>query len=88
MRTLYFMGPNPENVSGKSFKMWRVARRGRTIQIWWGRATVDKSRRVVPAQELQSKTWTCRSEAAAISDVENRVSEKIREGYSPEKRRT
>lgn len=81
MKTFYFMGTNPNNKSQVSWKMWRIARKGRTVKVSWGPAKIE-NRKVTPVATLQGKTWTFSSEAAAKADEERRIREKLNGGYS------
>jgi len=81
MKILFFMGRNPDNKSGLSWKMWKVRRTGRSVTTWWGRAVV-KARKVVPAGvRLQEKKRTFRSVAEAVAHEERVVREKLAKGY-------
>jgi hypothetical protein len=80
MRVLFFMGRNSRNVSGVSWKLWKIKRRGRSLTAFWG-AAVLQDRRVVPANTLRSRTWTFRTPAAAEASLKARIDEKLRKGY-------
>ena len=45
MRKYFFVGPNKRLKSGMSIKVWKIERRNRRVQVWWGRARLDESRR-------------------------------------------
>ncbi len=84
------MGPNKQNVSGMSYKIWKIARVGRRVRTQWGPATIDHStRKVVPTRALQEflSPSAFPSEAAARADEVRRVKEKLSEGYKPAPRR-
>src|SRR5688572_9997282 len=81
------MGKNLANVSGVSWKLWKIERAGRSLTTWWGSAKLV-SRCVVPSGALQSKTWRFTSEAdAKISEAE-RIKEKLDGGYERSSGRT
>ncbi len=80
MKILFYMGRNPSNKSGLSWKIWKVERKGRTVTTWWGRAIVRK-RKVVPAANLQSKTFRFTSAAAALEYEKKRIRSKLNKGY-------
>lgn len=86
MKIFYYMGPNQKNKSRVSWKMWKIARRARTVQVWWGAATIVQ-RNVTKVNELQSKCWTLPTIAAAKADEERRIREKLNGGYSRKARR-
>jgi hypothetical protein len=80
MKTLFYMGAHPRNVSGVSWKIWKIQRKGKRLQTWWGPAHVVK-RKVVPKFKLQTQSWTFRAEQAAREDEQRRIREKENEGY-------
>jgi hypothetical protein len=80
MRILFFMGRNRRTVSGVSWKIWKIRRQGRSVTALWGRAAV-KRRRVVPANTLQSRTWSFRTTGAAQASLIRRLGSKLRKGY-------
>jgi len=81
MKVFYYMGPNHNNKSRVSWKMWKIDRRERTVSVWWGPAIIVK-RSVTKAATLQSRTWTYSTIAAAKADEERRIQEKLSGGYS------
>lgn len=80
MKTFYYLGPNENNKSRVSWKMWRIHRQGRKITAWWGPAIIV-NRRVTKANTLQSTSWSFPTEAAAKANEKRRIHEKIRGGY-------
>jgi hypothetical protein len=51
MKTFFFVGKNKGNVSGISYKIWKINQSGRMVEVQWGPAKWDKKRRkVVPAK--------------------------------------
>jgi hypothetical protein len=86
MKTFFYMGTNPENRSGFSWKIWKVERQGKTVQAWWGPARV-LNRKPVPAGILQTKKWRFRTEREAIEEESRRIQEKLRKGYKRVPRR-
>jgi len=80
MKTLFYMGSNKQNVSGVSWKVWKIQRKGRRVQTWWGAAHLVR-RKVVPTHSLQTKSWTFRTEEAAREDEQRRIREKLNGGY-------
>jgi hypothetical protein len=80
MKTFSYMGPNEENVSGMSYKIWKIERRNRTVTVWYGGAIV-KSRRPVPGHGQRTKSWTFANQDAAIENEKRRIREKENEGY-------
>ena len=87
MRVFFFMGRNPSNKSGLSWKIWKIARTGRVVTVFWGPARLH-NRRVVPAGKLQSKKRAFGSAAAALVFETNRIQSKTSNGYErrPRKR--
>ena len=79
MKVYFFMRRNPKNVSGMSYKVWKIERKGRKVTAWWGPAVVRR-RRPVPASYLESKTWRFGSERAAVDFEEKRIRSKLDEG--------
>ena len=80
MKVLVYMGPNPANVSGVSWKMWKIGRKGRQVTAWWGKATISRHR-LVPVNKLATKTWRFRTEALAKEYETGRVQRKLGSGY-------
>jgi len=85
MRTLFFMGRNDKNISGVSWKIWRVEQKGRRVRVWWGPATLF-GRRAVLVGVVGRRSWTFGSEKAAREDARRRVAEKLAKGYEVEPR--
>jgi len=80
MKVFFFMGRNPQNVSGVSWKLWRIERRGRSVEVSWGPAVLRR-RRVVPVGILGSRVRTFPTLAEARAFELGRIAEKFREGY-------
>jgi hypothetical protein len=89
MKTFLYMGRNDDNVTGMSYKMWRIERKDRNVTVWYGSAIV-KSRRPLPARELSTKSWTFGNKDAAIENEKRRIREKENEGYQriPRRKKT
>jgi predicted DNA-binding WGR domain protein len=86
VKTFFFMGRNPENKSGVSWKMWKIERAGRTVTVFWGPVVLRK-RRVVPSAKLQTKVFRLSSEATAKAFELARIESKLRSGYQRRPRR-
>jgi hypothetical protein len=80
MKIFFFMGRNPKNNSGISWKIWKIERRGRIIRRWWGRAQIV-DRRVQPAGKLQPHSKTFGSVEAAAVFEQKLIDSKLRGGY-------
>lgn len=80
MKILYFMGRNPENRSGVSWKIWKIARYGRVVEVRWGPATL-RNRRPVMVGVGTTRRWSFTSEAMAIKSEAARLREKLQKGY-------
>jgi hypothetical protein len=80
MKTFFYMGHNRQNVSGVSWKIWKIERKGRKVTVWWGPATIVH-RKPIPTGSLQGMEWTLPSEEKAIEDERLRIEEKLRGGY-------
>lgn len=80
MTALFYMGCNTAQMSGVSFKMYEIGRRGKVATASWGPAIVV-DRRVVSSTWEQTKTWTFKTEEEAAAFVESRIAEKLAEGY-------
>jgi hypothetical protein len=88
MRIFFYVGRNEALKSGISSKIWKIARKGRIVQSWWGRAKYDvKSRRVRPEFELLTKSWRFPSMEQAEVAMRARIAAKINEGYQRSPRR-
>ena len=58
MRKYFFVGPNKRLKSGMSIKVWKIEIRNRRVQVWWGRARLDLSRRRMRSKgKLTTKWW-------------------------------
>jgi predicted DNA-binding WGR domain protein len=80
MKVFFFAGLNPRNKSGASWKIWKIERQDRKVQVWWGPAMLE-ARRMIPTSTLQTKAWTFRKVDRAISEEQWRIREKLAEGY-------
>jgi hypothetical protein len=80
MKTFFFMGVNPRNKTGVSWKVWKIERKGRIVVRRWGPALLVK-RQVFPAQTLQEKKMVFPSAEAAICFERAIITEKKRAGY-------
>ena len=82
MKIFYFMGRNPLNRSGVSWKVWKIERKARTVTVWYG-PVVLKNRKPVPAHrrltEVSPKTF--RSVAEAKAHEEKMIDSKEAKGY-------
>jgi hypothetical protein len=87
MKTLFYMGRNDQNLSGVSWKIWKIERRGKRVKASWGAAGVIR-RKVVP-KYLLSRSWSFRSEQVAREDEQRRIAEKLSGGYqrTPKRKR-
>jgi len=86
MKTFYYMGPSEINVSGVSWKIWRVSRAGKQVTTSWGAAKIV-NRRVVPVGQVQSKARHFSSAEEAAAYERDRVQSKLRKGYQRSARR-
>lgn len=80
MKVLFYMGVNRRNLSGVSWKIYKIECAGRTVTAYYGPATLDR-RRVVPAGQLQSRSWIFPSVAAAKAFERDRIMAKLAKGY-------
>jgi hypothetical protein len=88
MKTLFFTGRNPSNISGVSWKVWKIKRTGRIVETRWGPIKIV-NRRIVHARGLPGKQWPpFESVTQAKAFYEAKVREKLRAGYelAPRKR--
>lgn len=81
MKTLFYMGANRRNLSGLSWKIWKIKREGKRLTTWWGAAEVSRRRKPVPRYKLHTKSWMLRSVQAAREEESRRVREKLKKGY-------
>ncbi len=79
MKILFFTGRNPKNLSGVSWKVWKIEQKDRAVTVWWGPVEVI-GRKVVPSSRLQSKTWRFQSEASAKEDADRRMTKNLTKG--------
>lgn len=88
MRKYFFVGPNKRVKSGLSIKVWKIERRACRVQVWWGRARLDESRRRVRRKgKLTTAWWDFPSPASAEEALQRRIHSKVREGYKRNPRR-
>lgn len=80
MKTFFFMGRNPRNRSGLSWKIWKVQRTGRSVVVRWGPAIVRR-RKPVFAHTPQERERRFTTVEAAQRFEESRIAEKVRTGY-------
>ncbi len=80
MKTFFFMGRNPQNRSGVSWKIWKVERAGRRVVVRWGPAIL-RSRRPVFAHDPQERERRFATSEAARRFEESKIREKLRTGY-------
>jgi hypothetical protein len=86
MKTFFYMGHNRKNVSGVSWKIWKIERKGRKVTFWWGPATIFR-RKPIPTSTLQKMEWRLSTEEKAIEVEGLRIEEKLRGGYKRSARR-
>jgi hypothetical protein len=86
LKVFFYMGRNPDNKSGVSWKMWKIERNGRVVTTWWGPAHIN-GRRVTPSRALQSKTVEFSSAGDAKEHERLRVQNKLWVGYERQPRR-
>ena len=79
MKTFVYMGANARNTSGTSWKAWKIQRKGKVLQAWWGPAQVVK--RKLKPNYRQSCEWRHTTEASAVADEIVRIESKLKEGY-------
>ncbi len=73
------MGPNTYNLSGVSWKIWKIEVRGRKVTSKWGAAYLS-GRKPTP-HYLQKKTWTFKSVKEAKEFEAKRIARKLAMGY-------
>jgi hypothetical protein len=79
MKMFFFMGRNPKNRSGVSWKVWKIARLGRSITTYWGPARLHV-RKVVPAY-IRSATHRFKNVAEAVDYERGMIQSKLTKGY-------
>jgi hypothetical protein len=88
VRKYFFVGPNKRLKGGMSIKVWKIERRNLRLQVWWGRARLDESRRRVRSKgTLTTKWWDFPTVLAAEIDMRRRIQSKILSGYKRNPRR-
>jgi predicted DNA-binding WGR domain protein len=85
MQIFYYMGNNPRNKSGVSWKVWKIHRTGKTVTTQWGPAEV-KNRIVVAKGKLQAKERRFSSLEEARVHEQQRITSKLRKGYESKPR--
>ena len=83
MKVFFYMGRNPRNKSGVS---WKIEVTGRRVTTLWGPACL-RGRSVIAAGPLQSKTRTFPTDLAAVAHERKKISEKLAKGYERKPRR-
>lgn len=87
MRAFFFMGGNPKNVSGVSWKLWKISRKGRSVTVFWG-PVVLRRRRVVAAGRLQTRKRVFATAAEAQRFERIRIYQQLQKGYERRPRKT
>lgn len=80
MKVFFFMGRNPKNRSGVSWKIWKIARNRRSVTTHWGPAVLRR-RKPVPASSMRSKTRKFRTVLEAIVHEKRLIETKLEKGY-------
>jgi hypothetical protein len=80
MKTFFYMKRNPQNISGTSFKIWKIERKSRKVTRWWAPAECN-DRRVCPSCTLQTCVVRFRSEREAVDYEKRLVRSKLAKGY-------
>jgi hypothetical protein len=80
MKIFFYMGRNPNNKSGLSWKIWKIRREGRRVTAYWGRAALVRRKPVV-ASKLQAVSWVLGSVKRAALFEADRIEEKLAKGY-------
>jgi hypothetical protein len=81
VKIFFYMGRNPENKSGVSWKIWKIQRKAKTVTTWWGAAKIH-NRKVIAIRALQTKTLPpFPSIEAAAADEAQRIRSKRLKGY-------
>lgn len=86
MKVFFFIRPNPRNLDGMSYKVWKIEQKGRRVTVWWGPVKVVK-RRILPLGRLNTKSWRFGTENAAKANEARRIGEQIAQGYERTPRR-
>jgi hypothetical protein len=86
MKTFFYMGHNSSNLSGVSWKIWKIQRKGRNVTVWWGPAVIEK-RKPKPVGKLREKPRQFPTDDKAREFEEQRIKEKLRGGYKSVPRR-
>ena len=79
MKIFHFMGRNAKNRSGVSWKVWKIARHGRSITKYWGPARLHL-RKVVPTY-TRSATKRFKTIGEAIKYERRVIRSKLMKGY-------
>lgn len=88
MRKHFFVGPNKQLKSGMSIKVWKIERRDRRVQVWWGRARLDQSKRRVRSKGTLTTRWWDFSTSSVVEDqMWLRIHSKVLTGYKRNLRR-
>lgn len=88
MRKHFFVGPNKQLKSGMSIKVWKIERRDRRVQVWWGRARLDQSKRRVRSKGTLTTRWWDFSTSSVVEDqMWRRIHSKVLTGYKRNLRR-
>jgi len=79
MKVFFYMGRNPANRSGVSWKIWKVTRKGQSVTTIWGPAVL-KNRKVVSVYKAK-KTRFLSSPKKAIAYEATLIRAKLAKGY-------
>ena len=86
MKSFFYMGRNPKNKSGVSWKIWKIGQHGRTVTFVWGPVLIQR-RKILPVGALQSRKRTFPTVQAARDHEAKRIKEQVRKGYERTARR-
>jgi predicted DNA-binding WGR domain protein len=88
MKVFFYIRLNRRNKCGFSRKMWKIERRGRRVQVWWGRTELV-GYKPAPLGDLATQHWIFRTEAKAIQEEQARIAAQLSQGYqrNPRSRR-
>jgi hypothetical protein len=80
MKAFFYMGRNANNVSGVSWKIWKIERQDRKVTTFWGPAAL-KGRRVTAKGKLNFKSLRFRNAELAREYEASRIKSKLSKGY-------
>ena len=82
MKKFFYMKRNPRNISGVSFKIWKIERKGRKVTTWWAPAECTHHKvHIAKGRTFRRHVLHFRLDQDAIDHEKRRVKSKKAKRY-------